>query len=450
MLVILRVLCYGAGMIDLFLAALVIKAVNPGYTVDGVSNTGEMILIENLSDDSLLATGLTISYTNSSGNQVLLYEFPEDSEIASGSLLLRLASAPEADASDATYSKTLAFSAGPLELAYNGEIIDSVCWTGGDGCYAKFKASNPTTLVRDDETDEFAHVTDFEFVYDENNPGLIIHEGGMGGEAEVASQCKGMVFSEILSYYETEASEQFVELYNASENQILLDGCLLKYKNKYYPLNGVVQPEGYFARYATDFKLTKNPTTENTIELIDINGDVLDTLTFYNGQKKAVAYAQFGYDAEGKEQWLQTYAATPGEENNYQKFKTCAEGKVINEETGNCVNATSLDTELEPCPEGKYRNPLTGRCKSYEVEEEKTCADGYELNPETNRCKKITTNTGAEYGLESEEYEEKSTFVAIWAVVGVAGAGVGFAVWQYRKEIVALFNNIAPRLGGQS
>lgn len=438
------------GMIDLLLSMLVIKAVNPGYTINGTANTGEMIVIENLSDKPILATGIKLNYTNSSGNSVVLYEFPENSEIASGSLLLRLASSPEAEQADANYTKTLAFAAGPLELVYEDTTVDSVCWNGKTGCYAKFTSDKPTTLVRNADG-TFEHLEDFEITYDAEKPGLILpEEGGMGGGEQAAAQCKGMVFSEILSYYELNAGEQFVELYNAGDGQILLDGCSLRYKNKYYTLNGVVQPEEYFARYGGDFVLTKNPTTQNIIELIDVNGEVVDTLIFYNGQKKAMSYAQFGYDANGKEQWLQTYMPTPGEANNFQKFKTCTDGKVINEETGNCVKATTLDTELEPCPAGKYRNPLTGRCKSYEVETEKVCADGYYLNPETNRCKKITDNTGAEYALEEKEYTESSTFVALWALIGVVVAGIIYVIWQYRKEIKALITKMASRLGGQS
>ncbi|MBQ2637677.1 hypothetical protein IJG10_00940, partial [Candidatus Saccharibacteria bacterium] len=138
----------------------------------------------------------------------------------------------------------------------------------------------------------------------------------------------------------------------------------------------------------------------------------------------------------------QTYMPTPGEENNYQKFKTCPVGKVINEETGNCVNETTLSTTLAACPEGKYRNPLTNRCKSYATTasaELKPCAEGYERNPATGRCRKIVSNDGADYSLVSETFEEKSKFIALYAVIGIVALGVIYILFQYREEIKKKF-----------
>ena len=77
--------------------------------------------------------------------------------------------------------------------------------------------------------------------------------------------------------------------------------------------------------------------------------------------------------------------------------------------------------------------------------EEKTCKEGYELNPETNRCRKIKENTGANYSLEPETYEEKSSFVALYAVLGVMGAGILFLIWEFRQEIVKLWRKAFRR-----
>ena len=54
-----------------------IKAVNPGYTVDGKSNVGEMIEIGRRNSDAPVSlAGLTVGYTNSSGNYYTLVEWP--------------------------------------------------------------------------------------------------------------------------------------------------------------------------------------------------------------------------------------------------------------------------------------------------------------------------------------------------------------------------------------
>ncbi len=422
---------------------LYIAAVNPGYS----SNTGEMIEIKNISDDdSLSLAGTSLLYVDSNGVTYTLYEFDDGDEMIGESLLFRYKKAP--DATEGTYdlvysSRSLLQNGGVLKIIQNESLVDQLCWGEVDDCATpKFTSSGKKTLVRSFDklgTDnEFSFASDYVPTFDSEHKSII----STNIPEEKFSQCKDLRFSEILTYYESSKSEQFIELFNSGDEQIQLDGCSIKYKNKFYDLTGIVKAGEYFVRYATDFSLTKNPTSENRIDLIDADGALVDSLTYYNGQKKSVAYAQFGYDKSGKEQWMQTYKATPGEENVYQKWKTCPEGKAINEETGNCVKVTTNDTTLEACPEGKYRNPLTNRCKSYATEasnELKPCADGYERNPETNRCRKITTNTGADYALAQGAYEEKSNFVAIWAIVGVVTLGVGYIVFQYRQEIAKIF-----------
>ena len=417
---------------------LFIKAVNPGYTIDGKSNVGEMIEISRKNSDNLVSlAGITVGYTNSSGNYSTLFEFPEHSFMAGETVLLRLASSPESELAAVNYTKTLAFKAG-ITLERNGEVIDSVCWTGKEECLKEFKSSTPTTLVRNNETGKFVHVEKYEPVYDEKSYYVEVDE-----EEIKPSQCKGLEISEILSYYENSRDEQFIELYNSSSEQILMDGCKIKYKNKTYELKGILKAEEYYVYYPKEFSLTKNPTNVNVLELVDTDETIVYKIGYPNGQRRGTAYARIGYDGYGKEIWRVTYAPTPGEANNYQEFKTCEAGKVINEATGNCVKVTSVGERI--CGEGQYLNILTGRCNKIKTTEEKTCKEGYFLNPDTNRCRKITENKGADYSLEPENYEEKSSFVALYAVIGVLILGLGYLVFEFRKEIRKLFCKVFRR-----
>ena len=409
-----------------------IKAVNPGYKVEDKNNVGEMIEIARVStEEPVELAGLAIGYTNSSGNFSVLFEFPENSWMRGETIVLRLASAPDSDKAAANYTKTLAMSAG-IDLRKGDEVIDEVCWTGKVGCYKEFKSASPTVLVRDLKTGEFEHMAEYEPKYDVESyfVDVVKEEEGYG---QVASQCRGVQFSEILTYYETLKSEQFIELYNTGAEQVLLDGCQIRYKNKNHMLKGVVTAEGYYVYYPEGFNLTKNPVNSNTLELVDVDGTVVDKLVYPNGQRKGAAYAFVGYDNMGEEIWRVTYAPTPGEANNYQEFRTCEVGKVISEATGNCVKVTTVSAKV--CKEGQYLNILTGRCKKYETVAEKTCKEGYYLNLETNRCRKIAENKGAEYSLQPEIYEEQSSFVALYAVLGVVGVGVVYLVYEFRHEI---------------
>ena len=219
-----------------------------------------------------------------------------------------------------------------------------------------------------------------------------------------------------------------------------MDGCQIRYKNKNYTLKGIIKPEEYFVYYPREFRLTKNPTNQNTLELIDTDEKVIDTMSYPNGQRKGTAYALIGYDKKGKPIWRVTYAPTPGEPNNYQEFKTCEKGKVINEATGNCVKVTEAKVTI--CKKGQYLNLLTGRCRKIPTNKKKTCKEGYYLNPDTNRCRKIKENDGADYSLEPENYEESSTFVGLYAIIGVVGVGLVYLIFEFRREILKLWRKV--------
>ncbi len=423
------------------LPEIYIKSINPGYTVDGKNNVGELIEIaRNDSNDMISLANITISYTNSSGNESVLLEFPEDSYLVGESILLRLASSPNSELAAMNYTKTLAFKAG-LVLKRGDEVLDSVCWNGKQECYREFRSSTPTFLVRKSETNEFEHLEEYTPNYDMN---AFKVEKEADEEREPSSQCKGVRFSEILSYYDASKSEQFIELYNSGSEQVLLDGCALRYKNRNYLLTGIVKPEEYIAYFPQDFSLTKNPANKNTLELIDTDGVVLDVLDYFNGQRKGTAYAFIGYDAMGEEIWKTTYAPTPGTGNIYQEYKSCEVGKVINEETGNCVKVTSVTTKV--CQEGEYLNLLTGRCRKIPQETpKKDCKEGYYLNSETGRCRKIVENKGTNYELKPESFEEESSFMAWYIVVAVILIGVGYLIYEFRTELVKLFRKVFRR-----
>lgn len=419
---------------------LYIRAVNPGYRIDGMNNVGELIEISRKSPDAPISlAGIAVGYTNSSGNYSTLFEFPENSIMTGETILLRLASSPSSELAAVNYNKTLAFKGG-LDLKKSDTVLDTVCWTSKEGCYLEFKSASPTTLVRNLEIGEFEHVYEYEASYDPNSY-YVEQAKEEEGYGMVPSQCKGIVFSEMLSYYETSKTEQFIELYNSATEQVLLDGCAIRYRNKNYVLKGgILGPDKYYVYYPNGFSLTKNPTNGNMIELIDTNGETIDSLMYPNGQKKGLSYALIGYDKSGKELWRTTYAPTPGGANNYQEFKTCEAGKVINEATGNCVKVASL--KAKTCKSGYYLNPETGRCRKTETRKDKTCKEGYYLNPETGRCRKIKENKGASFSLDPENYENSSSFIALYAVFGVIGLGLIYLGYEFRSELLKLWRKV--------
>lgn len=431
---------------------LIIRALNPGYTIDGTANAGEFIELINLAGAPISLAGFSLTYTNSSGNTTPLIEFPEGSVLTGENLLMRYYNSPEATKSDLTYITQLALNAGPLELRYNGEVVDAVCWTGKSPCQPSFPSKSLISLVRDLETEDliFYQSTTYEPDFEAGRNTLILPTPVVDDETGSQAQCRVLEFTEIYTYYEATQSEQFIELYNPSASTVQLDGCALRYKNKTYGLSGTIAAENYFAFYPGEqFSLTKNPTKSNQIDLIDADGQVVDALVYPHGQKKSASYAKF-YDASGTESWHITYSRTPTSSNQYQEFRTCPAGKVVNLLTGNCINSTSIsDSSTGACPAGKYRNPLTGRCKNIESSSSrlKPCAKGYERNPETNRCRKISsTNTGASYALVPDTGgTSTTTFVAFGIVATIVSAGVIYICLQYRREIMRALRKVRQR-----
>ena len=487
-------------------APIAIRAVNPGYNTEAGKNAGELIELINFSDREVSLDNIAVVYTakptasSPNGKSTVLFLFPPGSRFIGRSILMRFIEAPEAveGNQDLLYDTSLAMN-GSLALiktaaefnpdAFDqnqpissfGEIISSVCWLGGDGCLPYFsttvKSRSYTTLLLDETTREYHHTNDYAPLFDPASPGLYLPPTEKSDLGDFASSdndpdnasssltkvstsefdpdappvCSGLRFSEILTYYVDDASEQFIEFYNAESTPAQLSQCKLRYKKKLYPLSN--EPStlslGSYYVYHPTVKLTKNPTTENLYEIVDVNGAVVDTLSLPHGQKSGTSYALMGANADGSANWQITYLPTPGEPNVYQEFRTCPAGKIINEATGNCVNTSKLSSAAKDCGPGKYRNPATGRCKSLSSNsgEQTPCKEGYERNPETNRCRKIRDNNGTDYPVVPlTDTEDTTSFVALWAIAAIAGIGAVYVVFQYRREILYFFRKLLTKL----
>jgi len=451
---------------------LVISAVNAGYTgTDGSQQNYDFVEIFNTTGEPVRLQGYSLVYTNSAGSTTT-HNFAAGAILNAEFLAVGYSGSPqfrEAE-SDYAYRFNLAAATGTVSLLFEGELVDEVCW-GGAGCgdrYAAFatSAASNRTLARcivDGLVEPCANGRNFEFreYYPELDFRVLLYEK-IEEETLPLQSCKGLVFSEIFTYFDTDYGEQFVELHNPTDEIIEVDHCVVRYKNRNYAMAGELKPGEYLAYRNTDLQLTKNPTVSNVVALVDSDGAEVASLTYYSGQKKLVSYAWFGAAADGSEVWRQTYAVTPGEENVFQEFRSCPAGKVINPATGNCINFFENEA-LPDCPAGKFRNPETNRCKSYEtlasilepckegyyrnpetnrckkidtaVAALTPCAEGWERNPETNRCRKIRENNGADYGVEPTTHGEAATFAAYGALGAVGVAGVAYVGWQFRQEI---------------
>lgn len=133
----------------------------------------------------------------------------------------------------------------------------------------------------------------------------------------------------------------------------------------------------------------------------------------------------------------------------------CSEGEYRNPETNRCRKiAASSATILVPCGEGQERNPLTNRCRniSSALAELLPCDEGYERNPTTNRCRKVLSATTpvaqASSATHGKQAEGAGNSLLGWVAVGTAAVGaLGYAVYEWRKEIGAAWRRVGAKMG---
>lgn len=119
-----------------------------------------------------------------------------------------------------------------------------------------------------------------------------------------------------------------------------------------------------------------------------------------------------------------------------------------NPETNRCRKLASGTSTLVSCKEGQYRSPETNRCRSLDAAstELKPCVTGQERNPDTNRCRKSIEGDGTA-GFEVVDTPNTSDQMLSWfALGGVGFAALGYAGWEWRREVWDVIRRIAGLL----
>ena len=234
-------------------------AVNAGYKDDGSAQNYDFIELERIVEDYLELSSFRIIYTNSAGNVSGEISFAENMRMLGNRLVLGASVSPQYSSADGSYylydfgSSGLASTAGMLELYYGEDKIDEICWgkLECDNSYAKFATKFEDNYSLKRCSNECLDGVDF--VAEKYYPDInfeSIAELPSDGEPEVvpvSPSCNGVKITEVYSYYQANASEQFIELYNPTDVPILLDSCRVAYKNNIYPLIGELAPGDYYA-----------------------------------------------------------------------------------------------------------------------------------------------------------------------------------------------------------
>lgn len=127
---------------------------------------------------------------------------------------------------------------------------------------------------------------------------------------------------------------------------------------------------------------------------------------------------------------------------------SCDADEYRNPDTNRCRKLSTDAATLTPCKEGQYRSPETNRCRSLSTASSdlKPCEAGQERNPATNRCRKIVSGDGGA-GFAVVDESTSSDQVVSWLALGGLGlASLGYAGWEWRRELFGVFSKVASLL----
>lgn len=131
----------------------------------------------------------------------------------------------------------------------------------------------------------------------------------------------------------------------------------------------------------------------------------------------------------------------------------CKEDQYRSEETNRCRSiATAAASALKPCADNQFRSPLTNRCRTIASSDDPVdCGEGRERNPTTNRCRNIlgaTSVPAAGFSVQPVK-EGAAAFIGWWALGGVMILALGYAGWEWRREISNTLGVLVSRFSGK-
>lgn len=376
-------------------------------------------------------------------------------------------------------SGLLARSGGHLRVVDSSNaIIDVIAWgtakTPETKAMPEIKAGQSASRMEDPEIADYLidsdnNFADFVVLLEPTPTGGSLVEPNIQEEEEVpAPPCDNLIISEIMpNPTGTDTGQEFIELYNPTDTEVMLEGCLLQTsantKQFMFSIGSRLLPGEYQAFYShvtdlvlanaaggevmltgtnTDFSVQYPLEMEANHVWISLNGQWYDSTIPTPGAANVLPQPP----VEVVEEETEPEPCPPGkfrnpETNRCKNIQTvstalapCAIGQLRNPETNRCRNIVSTVSSLVPCRSGQERNPETNRCRNVAglSTTQTACQEGYERNPETNRCRKIAANLAASPSVGSVQ---KSTPPNYTFLIATSVVVLGYGVYEYRKDI---------------
>lgn len=277
----------------------------------------------------------------------------------------------------------------------------------------------------------------------------------------------------------SDTGNEFVELHNPNPFPVKLSGYIVQFganfEKSYAVPSYLLQPDEYVAFGNQDSGYTL-VNSQSRARLVAPDGTTVSETPLYTNPPDGQSWALI----DGV--WRYTNRPTYGEA-NLASFEdeneaggaatiasACPAGKYRNPLTNRCRNIEADAAVVAVCDADQYRNPETGRCKKittvggltpckdnqYRSEETNRCRtieaasanltpckEGQERNPDTNRCRNVaaTSVPNAAFAVQPVADSAKA-FMGWWALGGVGVAALGYAGWEWRREVLNAIRKI--------
>ncbi len=396
---------------------------------------------------------------------------------------------------------SLSDTGGRLRLVTTeGDIVDEIAWTNSASLATEegvapaivYQCNSSTILCTANRTQSISRQLDGEGNFVIANPLWLL--GGVSpqssellpvptepeedppedpdpGPAPVT--CEGVLITELLpNPGGSDTDQEFIELYNPTDDVITLDGCSLQLSTsgKTYIFTATnMQPATYLVLSDSQTGLTLPNGSGATLWLLTATDEV-QAVSYPGELEDDSSWSLIGG------LWQQSYSPTPGQNNIFMPNKPCPSGQIRNTQTNRCENIiTEAVATLTPCKVGQERNPDTNRCRTVVVAsslltackagQERNpqtnrcraigsttnslapCAEGQERNPDTNRCRKIAGADGATLAAVTDfQAEPIQSSPKWWLAIAAITLAMGYAVFEWRHDILARLGGIVRRL----
>ena len=459
---------------------------NAPILISKISQDKKYIEMYNPTNQNVNLAGWKIEYYAGSGAKTVGKIFKDEVILANGFLVLSN-DKMSADVIKFDNNLGLAQNDGSVVLSRSdGSISDTVGW-GNNSKSAGSPIKGGVKIVWRCFIDE--NIIDSKFLSGKNlnnqeivpysRPNCKSPEPNPESSKEL-NKCEGLKLSEIAS----NVDEQFIEIINSGEKNVITTGCKLTVGDSGVRENigDIELNPGEFLTIKIKNTKLKLPKTKGKVYLLDEAGSKIDAAAEYSSMPKGASWSFVD------DEWTRTFAITEGAANIFKEYPDCQSGYERNvlgrcvkiaippvenpcpvgqyrhpetrrcrkieaaktitpckdgyyrsEETGRCRSIASAAAKtLKPCPEGQFRNSSTGRCKKIVSTDDiaKECPEGFERNPQTKRCRKIKSANMPTVGSAAAEVKQVAGATWGWWVFGgVSLLAVGYGVWQWRWEI---------------